>query len=332
MTKTEYDNPWKDIVEQFFKDFMQFFFPQIHKKIDWQQKYEFMEQELQKVVRESVTKNRRVDKLVKVWLQDGKQILLYIHIEIQSQYDSEFSKRMFIYHYRLYDRFGTQVTSLAILGDKKETWRPCSYHYEIMGCELSFRFPMIKLLDYKEKWSELEKSSNPFSMVVRIHLKTLTTKKTSQQRLDWKKTLFQALYEEHYAEKHTIGLLIFLDWVMTLADNLDKKFDDFVEHYEEAKKMQYVTTWERKGIEKGCQQGRQEGRQQGRQQGIIQTSRKSLLEVLDTRFQQIPQSLKQLIQSIDDVEILSKYLRKAILVESLEIFEQLLQNSVQKNT
>jgi len=181
---TEYDSPWKDIIEQFFSDFMAFFFPAIHEKIDWTQNYEFLDQELQKVVREAVTKTRRVDKLVKVWLNNGEDALLYIHIEVQSQEEANFSERMFIYHYRLYDRYGPRVTSLAVLGDNQETWRPRSYHYETLGSELSFCFSMVKLLDYKLE--ELEKSDNPFAMVVRVHLKGLETQKSPQQRLEWK--------------------------------------------------------------------------------------------------------------------------------------------------
>jgi hypothetical protein len=28
--QTEYDSPWKDVLERYFEDFMLFFFPQIH--------------------------------------------------------------------------------------------------------------------------------------------------------------------------------------------------------------------------------------------------------------------------------------------------------------
>jgi hypothetical protein len=282
----------------------------VHEQIDWTRNYEFLEQELQKIVRDAVTKNRRVDKLVKVWRKNGKEALLYIHIEIQSQYDSDFPERMFIYHYRLYDRYGSRVTSLAVLGDNQEYWRPRSYHYETMGAELSFCFPMVKLLDYQEKWDELEKSRNPFSMVVRAHLKALETQKSPQQRLDWKMTLHKALYEESYSEKEIIGLIVFLDWLLTLPDELTRQFHDFVEQYEEAKKMDYVTTWERKGIEKGIQQG------------ILQKSRENVTELLDARFQQVPKTLEQAIQAIDDAELLSELFKKALWVDSLESFEQ----------
>jgi len=31
----EYDSPWKEIIEDYFSEFMSFFFPQAHSDIDW---------------------------------------------------------------------------------------------------------------------------------------------------------------------------------------------------------------------------------------------------------------------------------------------------------
>ena len=45
----QYDSPWKDIIEQYFPDFMSFFFPKAAEEIDWSRGYEFLDKELQKV-------------------------------------------------------------------------------------------------------------------------------------------------------------------------------------------------------------------------------------------------------------------------------------------
>jgi hypothetical protein len=158
----EVDSPWKDLIELYLEAFVQFFIPPLHAQIDWSQGYEFLEKELSKVVRDAVTRCRRVDKLVKVWLTHQEEMLLYIHIEIQGQVEVDFAQRMFIYHYRLYDRYGARVMSLAILSDQQASWRPQSYHYDQFGCRLTFQFPIIKLLDYQEQWAQLEQSSTPF--------------------------------------------------------------------------------------------------------------------------------------------------------------------------
>jgi hypothetical protein len=66
--QTNYDSPWKEILERFFPECMAFFFPEAQAAIDWSQGYTFMDKELQQVVRDAETGSRRVDKLVKVTL------------------------------------------------------------------------------------------------------------------------------------------------------------------------------------------------------------------------------------------------------------------------
>lgn len=39
--RDEFDSPWKDILEAYFQQFMQFFFPQIHNDVDWSRGYDF---------------------------------------------------------------------------------------------------------------------------------------------------------------------------------------------------------------------------------------------------------------------------------------------------
>ena len=45
-------------------------------------------------------------------------------------------------------------------------WRPDSYDHGMCGCELLLTFPMVKLLDFAERWDELEASDNPFAPVI----------------------------------------------------------------------------------------------------------------------------------------------------------------------
>ena len=59
-TTTDYDSPWKAIIERYFEAFMAFFFPQAHKAIDWEKGYTFLDKELQQVVREAETGPRRI--------------------------------------------------------------------------------------------------------------------------------------------------------------------------------------------------------------------------------------------------------------------------------
>ena len=119
---------------------------------------------LQEIVREAETGTRFADQLVKVFLRDGKEKWLLIHIEVQSQPRSDFAKRMYIYNHRLFDRYNQKVISLAVLADERESWRPREFGYELWGFESYLRFPTVKLLDYQPRWQELEESTNPFAV------------------------------------------------------------------------------------------------------------------------------------------------------------------------
>ncbi|MBC1281252.1 hypothetical protein GNF10_36380, partial [Nostoc sp. UCD121] len=81
--QTEYDSPWKQMLQLYFEDFMQFFFPQAHAQIDWSRGFEFLDQELQQVVRDAELGKRLIDKLVKIYRIGGEESWLLIHIEIQ---------------------------------------------------------------------------------------------------------------------------------------------------------------------------------------------------------------------------------------------------------
>ncbi|RIK77611.1 hypothetical protein DCC62_09285 [candidate division KSB1 bacterium] len=101
----EQDSPWKEALEDLFEDFLAFFFPQIHRDIDFTKGYEFLDSELQQIITGSATGKRIVDKLVKVYLVDGSEKWLLIHIEIQGYEQTEFPERMFVYNYRIFDKF-----------------------------------------------------------------------------------------------------------------------------------------------------------------------------------------------------------------------------------
>jgi hypothetical protein len=52
-TYTDYDSPWKEALELYFPEFLALCFPEAHSEIDWARGYEFLDKELQQVVREA---------------------------------------------------------------------------------------------------------------------------------------------------------------------------------------------------------------------------------------------------------------------------------------
>ncbi len=97
-------------------------------------------------------------------------------------------------------------------------------------------------------------------MVV-AHLKAQETRGDRLERKRWKLALVRRLYEQNYSRTEVINLFHFIDWVMSLPEELEQEFWQSVQQLEEERSMPYITSVQRIG--------RQEGRQEGRQDGLL---------------------------------------------------------------
>jgi hypothetical protein len=285
---------------------MAFFFPQAHGDIDWTRGYEFLDQELQRVTPDAALGRRRVDKLVKVWRTGGDEAWVLVHIEVQSQEETGFAERMYVYNYRLFDRYRRRVASLAVLGDEQAGWRPGRFGYELWGCRVDLTFPAVKLLDYRERWPALEASDNPFATVVMAHLKAQETRHDVDERKAWKWSLMRRLYERGYERQDVINLFRFMDWVLRLPEEVEEAFWQKVRQYEEASKMPYITSVERIGMKKGLEQG------------LVTDAQEAVVDVWEARFGEVPVEALQVIGRLDNLMVLRQLRKKAATAGSAQ--------------
>ena len=333
-TTQEQDTPWKEIIETLFPQFMNFFFPEAHAAIDWTRTPVFLDKELQQVVRGAATGRRFVDKLVKVWQSGGQETWVLVHIEVQSQRERAFPKRMFVYHNRLFDRYAHPVASFVVLADDSENWRPREYRHELWGTRTIFEFVTVKLLDFRSRWEELEKSKNPFAMVVMSHLKAHATTKDRRGRLRWKLTLAKMLLDRGYRDRQADHLFRFMDYVLALPEEMEVEFDREVIRFAEEGKVTYLSRFERRAMERGVQQGHQKGMQQGLKKGLkegleqgktegeIAAARAAVVDVLESRFNRVPVRLSSQLNRIADAERLRYLVRQAATAATVKDFER----------
>jgi hypothetical protein len=206
MEQSDYDSPWKDALDFLFDSFIALFFPSAHAQIDWSRGFEFLDKELQKITADAAVGRRVVDKLVKVWLKSGEEVWALVHIEIQGQRETGFESRLYVYNFRIHDRFGAPVATFVVLTDDEAGWRPTEYRSGLLGTEVRFRYSMAKLLDYRERLTELELSDNPFAVVIQAHLAALETRGAGLDRLEQKLALTKQLYNRGFSKKMVIGL------------------------------------------------------------------------------------------------------------------------------
>ena len=289
----DYDGPWKEILEAYFEECMAFFFPDVHSDIDWTRGYDFLDKELQQIVREAEVGKRIADKLVKVWTNAGAQVWVLIHIEVQSQSERGFAERMHVYNYRLRDLFNHPVASFAILSDSSASWRPHRFSAEQWGCTVDFEFRTAKLLDYKQSWEALLKSENLFSVVVMAHLKTMETTGDRVSRKQWKLRLIKLLYQRGYSRQDVIQLLRFIDWLLALPVEMEDDFWKEILAYQKEIQMPYVTSLE------------QIAESRGREEGLVEGRREAAKLALELKFGEAGLRLAPEVDAIADIQILA---------------------------
>ena len=303
-----YDSPWKDVLELHFEEFWAFYFPAVHCLVDWSRTVTSLDKELGQIFPGSELGGRAADKLFRVWTLKGEALEIMVHVEIQAQPEAGFAERMFIYNYRIFDRYHRPVVSLALLCDDSPSFHPTSHTAcDLGGCRFRLDFPTVKLLKYNARWDELEASDNPFAIASMAHLKTQATRSVPSERLRWKLHLIRGLYEKGWGKKRILNLFRFIDWIMRLPEELSQEVRDVVHQIETEKKVQYVTTIERFGRQEGLQEGLQKGLQKGLATGRKQGEILMLQRLLTRAFGELPDTTVDRLQaaSSEDLELWS---------------------------
>ena len=66
------------------------------------------------------------------------------------------------------------------------------------------------------------------------------------------------------------------------------------------------------------------GEQRGEQRGKLLNAREWVIKVLETRFEEVPEEIKEAINQLEDISHLEQLLKQAITIASVADFQQLL--------
>lgn len=253
---------WKSIIEDFFKEFLFFFYPEWVNEVDFDKGFEFLDKELEQLFPDSQSTHRFADKLVKVYTKKGIEHWVLIHIEVQGYHDKDFAERMFIYYYRIYDRYRKKIAALAIYTDDSPSFHPTEFSVDFLNTKLRYEFDTYKL--YNKTVIDFDnQKNNPFAIIMEIAWAELHTKGNLDE-LHNKTEIARKLLAKGFNKKAIERLLNFLRYYFRLHDKKKECiFEDNLHQFTKLKKTAVpmgieeaiLTDAKRQGLEQGIEQG-----------------------------------------------------------------------------
>lgn len=297
-----YDTPWKNAVSRYFPEFMAFYFPAAHAGIDWDQPVEFLDQELAQLAPGAVVGPRRVDKLVRVCKLSQPPApaeRLLVHVEVQNWPGRDFAERMFIYNYRIYDRYQCAVASMAVTADSGKRPPPGHFGFEAFGCGIWLDFPAVPLAKYAQDLDTLLQDENPFALLTAAHILALRTRHKHSERYAGRLLLIKRLYEHEWDGRRTMDFMRAIAWMMRLPPSLEAILLEEARQLRKEGKVDYLMPFEREALERGRQQGFTEGKEEGIRLGQVQV----LERLLARRFGSLPAHVRQQLHGADSAQL-----------------------------
>ncbi|WP_342514443.1 DUF4351 domain-containing protein [Sporosarcina sp. FSL K6-1522] len=254
-TYVKHDQIFKELIHNFFIEFLDVFFPEVHAGIDFKSIKPLSEELYTDLIK---GENRRVDIIIEAKLK-GTDTLIIVHVEPQSTYQEDFHKRMYLYFSLLYNKYRKSILPIAIFSyDGKHT------EYDQFTMEfsffhvLTFNFLMLELK--KKNWRDYTKSDNPVAAALfgkmgyrkedKVQIKLEFLKMLVRMQLDPARTRFVNDFFEQYLKLDDEEEEELMQEVIRLESEGEIKF------------TQLPNYWEERGIRKGIEQGIVEGKKE----------------------------------------------------------------------
>lgn len=275
----DHDGLFKELLTTFFREFLELFAPTVFEYGDPTS----MALAGAETVHDShETGQRRADLVVKVDFHDGEHAFFLIHVEVQSQTQADFAKRMFHYFARLHQMYDAPVYPIALLAfDARTRDEPEEFTVTFPDRDV-LRFEFQKVYLRKLNWREFLDRKNPVAAALmakmgyaekeRARVKVECLRLLATLRLDPDKTRLIGRFIEAY---------------LTLDETEMHEYNEIMEAIPMAEKQgvtEILTYWEKLGLEKG----RQQGLEQGLTEGQIKGMQRMVLALIESRFGPMP--------------------------------------------
>ena len=154
--------------------------------------------------------------------------------------------------------------------------------------------------------------NNQAIFIIAAHLGTQQHRHNPQRLKDYRLELTVRFANEGYSLLEIRQLHRLIDWLMPLPDGLKIQFRTQLQQRLPDKIMPHITLFEELALK--------EGLKEGLEKGILQNAREAILDVLDTRFGEVPDAVREQVNALCSEPTLKDLLRRAARVPSLDEF------------
>jgi hypothetical protein len=294
---TDHDHVFKELLGEFFPEFIDLFFPQVSAYLD-RQSIEYQPQEIFADLTEGDT--YEADVVVKARFL-GKDSFFIIHLEHQGIFGRDFDKRMFNYFAQLHRIYQLPVYPIVIFShrsprdDGDRTYKVEFPDWEV----LRFNYRAIRLNHLN--WQEYAQLRNPVASALMAKMKI---KRQDRPRVKLECLKQMAQLRLNPAQARMISG--FVDTYLRLEGQEEQVFQaelDRIDPSEKGGVMEVVTSWMEQGIEQGAQR-----------------ERLLVLRLLNRQVGSLPEAIETQVQalSLEQVESLGEALLDFTSLADLE--------------
>jgi Domain of unknown function (DUF4351) len=274
---TDHDHVFKELLGEFFPEFIDLFFPQVSAYLD-RQSIEFQTQEIFADLTEGDTYEADVVVKARFLNQDS---FFIIHLEHQGVFRQNFDRRVFTYFAQLHRIHQLPVYPIVIFShrspreDGDRTYKVEFPDWEV----LRFNYRAIRLNHLN--WQEYAQLRNPVASALMAKMRI---KRQDRPRVKLECLKQMAQLRLNPAQARMISG--FVDTYLRLEGQEEQVFQaelDRIDPSEKGGVMEVVTSWMEQGIERGRQE-------EGQSLVLRQLNRRvgSLPEVIETQVKSLP--------------------------------------------
>ena len=240
-----HDRLFKELLSTFFLEFIELFFPQVTDYLE-PETLKFLDKEVFTDVTSG--EEHEADLVAQVRFQ-GKDSFFLIHLEVQSSSQTEFSRRMFRYFARLYEKYYIPIYPIALFSyEKPKREEPKAHEVEFPDLKvLEFNYRVVQL--NRLNWRNFLKQENPVAAALMAKME-IKPEERAQVKAECLRLL--ATLKLNPAKMKMISG--FVDSYLRLSLKEEESFQNYIEKWQPKQQeevMEIVTSWMERGIEQG---------------------------------------------------------------------------------